>query len=751
MQGEYEMPVDFGDRPDNNRTGGDATSASSLASSSKVASAASAPVNVGTRKRATAGELFGGGGSLGSLTGRPSAGRRGAEDIGTQTRYVQYAENSTKGESEGNSFHSSPLAWNTTPQRKKAMREMERKIRHRNVTQAVQNQRPISSNFPLDPDGKEAGPIDSNQPDLVLPKALTDIFLQTALLGIDTTAKLSKPTLALTRNTLLPQFFIPLLKEVWEQYAPARLQTWFKVVPSYLKNLGAVMWDTDPGKELGEKWNQLADNLVDMASSEVSRQCWIDFTVCFIKILESLHTPEFKALLDQSAVGMCRFVDVFSSGKAKQVWFDIGDTLWALVEVGNDPLVVTSLAEGCAQICFALENERDSLKSRRLNDSSAATGRRKVRDRRQMETYPPGKVVVVEGGGEETVKKAFLSSLGGCLDEQDDVCRDDERMQLHDDGPPKLITPKSPIETAPNGKLFEKIQPKVESNSKDDDESEITTDIEDLQFQKGIDKSSEPVGNNRKKNENNTFSRNSSNQSLAYQDDNNDGFIQNFEEVPGWQQEERDDDEVFDTFDESILQFYRRLNQVLSETRREKMLERALKQTDNLKQSTQATDNKDDRISMNPNTSYTANTKYTATVTKDMTSKLLLKISKNWWKIIIVSTAISIASMCMLWFALGCYGFYVLFISGRHSLPTMQSKILLSASEMHQQQNQPNVIIQIIAKTYEKSANDDSVLLGNDESEIKGSAREIANGAINLSMEDWKQLNDDVDAALWEL
>mmetsp|Transcript_21913 Transcript_21913/g.45633 ORF Transcript_21913/g.45633 Transcript_21913/m.45633 type:complete len:752 (+) Transcript_21913:158-2413(+) len=751
MEGEYEMPVDFGDRPVINRTGGDATSASSLASSSKVASAASAPVNVGTRKRTTAGELFGGGGSLGSLTGRPSVGRRVAEDICTYTRFVQSTENSIKGEGEGNSFHSSPLAWNTTPQRKKAMREMERKIRHRNVTRAVQNQRPFSSNFPIDPDGKDDGTKDTNQPELVLPKALTDIFLQTALLGIDTTAKLSKPTLALTRNTLLPQLFIPLLKEVWEQYAPARLQTWFKVVPSYLKNLGAVVWDTEPGKELGEKWNRLADNLVDMASSEVSRQCWIDFTVCLIKILECLHTPEFKALLDQSAVGMCRFVDVLSSGKAKQVWFDIGDTLWALVEVGNDPLVVTSLAEGCAQICFALENERDSLKSRRLNDGTAATGRRKVRDRRQMETYPPGKVVVVEGGGEETVKKAFLSSLGGCLDEQDNVCNDEEKMQLHDDGPPKLITPKSPIDTAPNVKNFDKTQHEVKSNNEDDDQSEITTDVEDLQFQKGSDKSSEPVGNKRKQIEYNSFSRNASNQPLAFRDDNNDGLIRNFEEVPEWQQEERDDDEVFDTFDESILQFYRRLNQVLSETRKEKMTERALKRTGDLKQSTQATGNSDGRVSMTPNTSYRANTRYPTTVTKEMMSTLPLKISKNRWKIIIVSVAGGIASMCMLWFALGCYGFYILFISGRHSLSTVQSKIPLSASEIQQPQNQPNIIIQIVAKTQEKSASHNSVLLGNNESEIKGRSSEVANSAIDLSIEAWKQLNDDIDAALGEL
>ncbi|KAL7465125.1 hypothetical protein ACHAXS_005456 [Conticribra weissflogii] len=617
------------------------------------------------------------------------------------------------------------------------MREMERKIRHRNVARAVQNQRPISSNFPIKQDGSDAAP-NANQPDLVLPKALTEIFLQTALFGIDTTAKLSKPTFALTRNTLLPQFFIPLLQEVWEQYAPARLQTWFKVVPSYLKNLGAVMWDTEPGKELGEKWNQLADNLVDMASSEVSRQCWIDFTVGLIKILESLHTPEFKALLDQSAVGMCRFVDVFSSGKAKQVWFDIGDTLWALVEVGNDPLVVTSLAEGCAQICFALENERDSLKARRLNDVTAATSRRKARDRRQMETYPPGKMVVVEGGGEETVKKAFLSSLGGCLDEQDDKGRDAEHIQIHDGGPPKLITPKSPNDTTPNENLFVDLA-ETENNNENDDESEITTDIEDLQL------------NKQTTFQNKSISKNSSNQSLEYQDYDNNGLIQNYEEAPGWQQEERDSDEVYDTFDESIIQFYQRLNQVLSETRREKMHERVMEQTHKLKKSTQQNSNDDVRVGMHTEPSCSANNTYSTPITKQRTTKFLSKISKNRWKIIIVSVALGIASMSMLWFALGCYGFYMLFINDRHQLPTSQTRSPLQDADIQQQQRQPGIIIQIVAQTQEKSGSDKQTLLGTDGAQINGHVSEIAHGAVNLSIEAWKQLNDDVDAALGEL
>ena len=79
-----------------------------------------------------------------------------------------------------------------------------------------------------------------SSPGIPLPKALTDFLVHTAFLGIDTTAKLSKPILGpgleLTQHTLLPQIILPLFREIAEEYLPVRVQNWMKVVPTSLKH-----------------------------------------------------------------------------------------------------------------------------------------------------------------------------------------------------------------------------------------------------------------------------------------------------------------------------------------------------------------------------------------------------------------------------------------------------------------------------------------------------------------------------------
>jgi len=163
----------------------------------------------------------------------------------------------------------------------------------------------------------------------------------------------------------LPQVILPLFVELFERYVPSRLRTWARVGPTSVRNLWNLLRETDAGRSLGGKVASLGEDLADAAGSEIGRQCVVDATVAAIRLLESLRTPEVKTLLDQWAVGTCRLVDALASGKAKQVYFDIAEALWALIEVGSDEATVASLAEGCAQVCFALENERESLLMRR--------------------------------------------------------------------------------------------------------------------------------------------------------------------------------------------------------------------------------------------------------------------------------------------------------------------------------------------------------------------------------------------------
>ena len=42
-------------------------------------------------------------------------------------------------------------------------------------------------------------------------------------------------------------------------------------------------------------------------------------------------------------------------------------------------------------------------------------------------------------------------------------------------------------------------------------------------------------------------------------------------------------------------------------------------------------------------------------------------ICKSWSRLIIVATLCVVAMMSVLWFALGCYGFYILVLGGRHN------------------------------------------------------------------------------------
>jgi hypothetical protein len=498
----------------------------------------------------------------------------------------------------------------------------------------------------------------------------------------------------------LPQIFMPLFVEVWEQYVPSRIQTWLKVIPTSLKNLANLLCDTEAGKALGEKAGQLGEDVLDVASSEVARQFWIDATVVLIKFFESLHTPEVKALLDQSAVGACRFVDVLSSGKAKQVWFDAGESLWALIEVVSDDVMVTSLADSCAQICFALENERESLKQRRskgvLNQKDLMSRRRRERDQRQMEAYPPGKVVLRDGEGRDGFSEALMDSLGRFkLDEFDE--------QTYDGPPQRVIVPTISSNHLERGsshevdsavpKTMHEIDNSEDSannpNSRSDDsESEITTEIEDLQCSEDtIDH--EIVHKETSESEKRTVDRRV-NKTLYYEQDANGDYNEIHEEHVGqlhWQSNEDGAASVMhDTFDEPMLQFHRKINEVLTEARKQLKDVRHLRGD---KQPVQDGGAKDDGC---------AQSKYqpdhTHSIPKESTG--LFRFQR--WKLIIIASLLCVATMCMIWFALGCYGLYILASGGwriYQPLPILNNKV----------QHPSNIVIQIVTTESKQIAN----------------------------------------------
>lgn len=492
-------------------------------------------------------------------------------------------------------------------------------------------------------------------------KPLTDLLFQTAVLGINTTASLGSKVAAPS----LSHVIFPLFRELYVEYTPIRIQTWMKVLPPTLSNVYDLLWESESGTVLGSKLNDVRDDIIDTASTHTARQCVIDFTVLLIKWMEALHTPEIHALLDQSAVTICRFVDVWSSGKAKQLWLDLSSSLWAAIEVGSDPLVVMTLAEGCAQICFALEEERASLKAYREREFTA--GRRKVRDERQKEMYP------VDGGGEvsgrEGVEKALMHTLSG------------ERKYSSDSlggGPIPSVILKDGEEpdATPTLDPIERVQ---------DGESEISTEIEDL--------GETTTGDSEK----NWTPIDSGGKKITYEQGDNDSSPNlDEDEDPDACSNDQEASEAYDAFQESILQFHRRLNEVLDEAKGAKLssvIEKKLKDSNKLRRgdSNNETDNQ-----LDDSQSSFANARQS--------------LAKRRWKILKLASIGFSATVTMTWFALGCYRFYTLFLGGQSStLP---------------QQQQP-VVIQVMA----------------------GGSTQASNFA-SMSLEEWKQMSRDVETLI---
>ena len=433
--------------------------------------------------------------------------------------------------------------------------------------------------------------------------------------------------------------------------------------------------------------------MVDITSSDAARQCLIDFTVLLIKLLEALHTPEVKSLLDQAAIGACRIVDALSCGRAKQIWFDLSDAIWALIEVGSDPVMVVSLAEWCAQICFALERERDSLNERQR--LARIQAKRRDRDRRQTETYPPGKAVI----GSHTVERAFVNSLE---EKKERDLDEDTRGQVYDrlseedgpDGPPQRVI------VTENVDIVSQAQ---HDSSLTRNESEVTLNlsIEDLRKNEehGDELATQSSASNNK-------------EDLAYESIYFETALRaqlkqtsgNNDEV----QDVQDEAETYDAFDESVLQFYQKLNEVLLESRKEARYQMYAESTPLAQENGHAEiDHENVGKSDKPN------------LAKMGVSNRLIGLSFRWWKLSLALIVTGTALVSIIWLGLGCYGLYALALSGGDARPSpfnLGSHLL--------QPKQPVVVIQLNVGS------------------------QPSDQAASISVEEWEKMKIDVDSAI---
>lgn len=227
---------------------------------------------------------------------------------------------------------------------------------------------------------------------------------------LSTTGNILSPSLEMTKNVLLPSLFAS-IADYLGQISPQRLKDWFRIVSASIHHIVAVIVATENGSVFRHKILRVGGDLVDVASSDTSRQALMDGMACFVKLNEALHTPEFKAFLEQISVMGCRVVDVAAMGKNKKLVHDLLDLVWSGIELANDPATTVAFAEVAAYLCHALEMEDAAIhaiaKEREEINRTAAMKRRE-RDQYQTATY---QIPMIQNPN-ATVEEVILSAFG---------------------------------------------------------------------------------------------------------------------------------------------------------------------------------------------------------------------------------------------------------------------------------------------------------------------------------------------------
>jgi hypothetical protein len=190
-----------------------------------------------------------------------------------------------------------------------------------------------------------------------------------------------------------------------------------------------------------------------------------------------------------------------------------------------------------------------------------------------------------------------------------------------------------------------------------------------------------------------------------------------------------DDNNYVPTFDESIQQFYRRMNEVLVETRKQQ------------KYNTSRVDkkmSKEDRLAKNDKSVQSNNTP------RELSSSTVFTGGESYYNIYLV-LIFGVVAMCTIWFTLGCYGFYVLVLGGG------RRQVYLPPSTAHGKNPElaSNIIIQIVTPetmdgitTGSKNSWWSSTMSGSKNNNNKNG------GVVSITLEDWKKVQQGVASAM---
>lgn len=259
-------------------------------------------------------------------------------------------------------------------------------------------------------------------PDRITRTALSGtlgVLKQVGGLTLSTTGALVAPPLHVTKTILLPQIWAAFV-DFLASNSPPRLQHWFRIVQTSIYHVGNTLLNTNPGRTARLRWLRVWNDGVDCLSSAPARQWIIDLSSTLIKGADLLASDPAHAFFEQLTITICRGIDVIASGRTKLLVHDTRAAMAALTDVWSDPATTTALAEVTAYVCHALEMEEAA---KQQHDSHGRRHKYANMAEQQRDT-------LVENNSEGhrhrmTVEEAILSSLGATDgdDDEDHVSR----------------------------------------------------------------------------------------------------------------------------------------------------------------------------------------------------------------------------------------------------------------------------------------------------------------------------------------
>lgn len=105
---------------------------------------------------------------------------------------------------------------------------------------------------------------------------------------LSTTGTILSPSLEITRNVVLPSLLTG-IADYLSYISPQRLKDWFRILSASVHHVITVIVSTQQGSVFRQKVVRVGGDLVDVISSDQSRQAQMDGVACFLKFSEALQ------------------------------------------------------------------------------------------------------------------------------------------------------------------------------------------------------------------------------------------------------------------------------------------------------------------------------------------------------------------------------------------------------------------------------------------------------------------------------